>query len=108
MEAIAALSFACNVINLVEFGCEAASLATQIYEDGSSRDHKALDESCTRLKQVLVPVQNHMATAPKPIDQTLADLDAAAGKAAEAATDLQARLDKLKGACCLPKKSETI
>lgn len=89
LEPVAALSLACNILQVIGIGREAVRIAKQVYQDG------ALDPALTEHANVLDALANQIHTTttavparkPKPQDQRLLDLADKCQKAASSLTE---------------------
>ena len=96
LEPIAALSVACNILQIIGVGLETIRTARKVYLDGEL--DPALVESATILQSLsksILPInQATSATRPKPQEKQLLEL---AGKCKDAARDLQEEVNFLSG-----------
>ncbi|KAJ9657846.1 hypothetical protein H2198_004042 [Neophaeococcomyces mojaviensis] len=93
METIAALSLACNVIQVVETGLKTAKFLKETYDKGSSQENKDLHDLSTRLSTATIDLQ--AAIQPLACSQSLtkdeAELLEIAKKCDRLANDLKQR-----------------
>jgi hypothetical protein len=98
MEAIAAFSVACNVIQVVDFGLRTVSKCREIYNQGTAIDHQDLDNTSKHLAEIneklSTSIQNALTN--KPLSKDEYELQELAFKCTRTASDLRDELDKLK------------
>ena len=90
MEAIAALSLACNVIQVVDFGIKVASKSRELYRDGSTSENEDLRHTTDQLFQASTSLEKSMKGANDK------ELETIAIECQSAAQKLLLKLDDLK------------
>lgn len=89
MESVAALSLACNIMQLISFSHGAISMCKQVYTSGSPFGNTGLDETAQTLAEQSVYLAGELRGQPPPLsnpDKLLANI---ADKCASAVRDLR-------------------
>ena len=90
MEAIAAFSLACNIIQVVDTGIKVASKACEIHRDGSTSENEDIQRTTNHLVQASTSLQQSM------INANDKELETVANECQSAADELLVKLDNLK------------
>ena len=90
MEAIAAFSLACNVIQVVDFGIKVASKSRELYRDGTTCESEDLQRTTDHLSQASASLGKSMKGANDK------ELETIATECRSAARELLLKLDDLK------------
>ena len=95
MEAIATLSIACNVLQLLDHGFKSVSLCKQIYAQGSADRFPDLQEYSTQLANAAEQLQNSVDMSANPIRKEQQELWNIAQKCVEIARQLRQVMEEL-------------
>ena len=90
MEAIAAFSLACNVIQVVDTGIKVASKACELHRDGTTGENEEIQRTTQHLVQASTSLQQSM------INANDKELETVANECQSAADELLVKLDNLK------------
>jgi len=98
MEALAALSVASNVIQIVEFGTKLAAQSLELYRDGKLGQHEGLENVVNNLNQATNSLSNQLKQSVPTANLTKdeSELLTIAGKCQDVSAELLAQLDDLK------------
>lgn len=95
MEAIAAFSLACNVVQVVDFALKVSSKCKEIARTGSTIEIQDYENTSKQLAELTHSLNASINTTPKPLgkdDQDLLDLSR---KCCRVASDLKLKLEEL-------------
>ncbi len=97
MEGIAALSMACNVLQIIDYSQKVIKTCREIHERGSTQEHQAISENVAHLVLASKTVQDELKAVPAaqpvlPIQKSLVSL---AKKCIDIANRLQQELNQL-------------
>ena len=90
MEAIAAFSLACNVIQVVDTGIKVASKACELHRDGNTGENEDIQRTTQHLVQASASLQQSM------INANDKELETVANECQSAADELLVKLENLK------------
>lgn len=96
MEGIVALSFACNILQLIQLGSQPVSICKQFYEDESPIER--VDDHCRGLRAVSSKLKASFSSSGMRTGSTSSDSEllSLANKVVKLADDLDAELAKLR------------
>jgi hypothetical protein len=98
LEPIAALSVACNILQIVGVGRETVRIARQVYQDGALDPELTANatvlKNLSQLVRSIIPATSTLTGQPKAQDKQLLDL---ADKCRDVARDLQEEVKFLNG-----------
>lgn len=98
MEAVATLSLACSVVQLVDFSLKATDTCRELYKAGSTRNHKAIESQATELRKLCASVESTLqqASGGTTLSQDSQNLQQCATRCTDAAAELEDAFSKLR------------